>query len=388
MRPDEMEAVAALRPDGGFAWIRDRATRTRLWYVDNLCCPSRTTILTGKTSYRTGVLTNDEFAELGSRTIPAYLQDAGYCTGFVGKYLNRLRGDLAPPSRVEVLGAHRRRPRRRDRLRASWRRDGRTRTPGRFITDEIAGVGAAQLHDCLDRRAARPSSRSGPSPRTSDPIPPRSTPASRCRRTTLIRASTSPTSPTSRPGSRRSTRSPIPRGASRRCSRSGCGRCSASTTSSRGPRVRRRSARRARPHGVRPDERQRLPARRTSDRQPQGPSRTKRRKGASGSPAPASGRSRATCSCRTPTSPPTILEARGRDGSGPTRTELDGVGLQQLLRTVSRGHDRFLPLYVPVEAPDASSRPTGEAYGRGATSTCTMPTGPRSCTTSSSTRRS
>jgi arylsulfatase A-like enzyme len=54
-----------------------------------LCCPSRSTILTGRYAHHTGVLSNADghrFDE--SSTIATWLADAGYTTGLVGKYLN------------------------------------------------------------------------------------------------------------------------------------------------------------------------------------------------------------------------------------------------------------------------------------------------------------
>jgi N-acetylglucosamine-6-sulfatase len=69
----------------------------RGYVVNPLCCPSRTTILTGKYSHGTGIYGNDPpnggfqtFHDMGeeSSTIATWLQDAGYDTGLVGKYLN------------------------------------------------------------------------------------------------------------------------------------------------------------------------------------------------------------------------------------------------------------------------------------------------------------
>jgi arylsulfatase A-like enzyme len=54
-----------------------------------LCCPSRSTILTGRYDTQTGVRNNEEGQELDdTNTLPVWLQDAGYTTGLVGKYLN------------------------------------------------------------------------------------------------------------------------------------------------------------------------------------------------------------------------------------------------------------------------------------------------------------
>ncbi len=76
-------------------------------FVSNsLCCPSRTTLLTGRYSHGTGVWSNRRpfggwatFRKLGAerRTIAVALRAAGYRTSFVGKYLNGYVGKTIPP---------------------------------------------------------------------------------------------------------------------------------------------------------------------------------------------------------------------------------------------------------------------------------------------------
>lgn len=61
-----------------------------------LCCPSRATMLTGQYAHNHGVLSNSApdggyglFNELhGDNYLPIWLQNAGYTTGYIGKYLN------------------------------------------------------------------------------------------------------------------------------------------------------------------------------------------------------------------------------------------------------------------------------------------------------------
>jgi arylsulfatase A-like enzyme len=66
-----------------------------------MCCPARATLLTGGYSFHTGVRTNlegDEFDE--TRTLAVWLDEAGYTTGLIGKYLNHYpwaRGPYIPP---------------------------------------------------------------------------------------------------------------------------------------------------------------------------------------------------------------------------------------------------------------------------------------------------
>jgi arylsulfatase A-like enzyme len=150
MRYDSLDQVADLDPGGGFDWIRTHGTRfPRAWSTNNLCCPGRATYLTGQTSYNNGVFNNTPYADLED-TIAVWMQDAGYCTGFTGKYLNgynekrpRPRGwtfwepltrDIALEDGYRIM-----------------RRDGSIRRPATFVTDELARVSRAQLRDCLDR---------------------------------------------------------------------------------------------------------------------------------------------------------------------------------------------------------------------------------------------
>ena len=63
--------------------------------VDPLCCPSRTTILTGKYSHSTGIYWNapphggfEDFRHEEGSTVATWLHAGGYRTALVGKYLN------------------------------------------------------------------------------------------------------------------------------------------------------------------------------------------------------------------------------------------------------------------------------------------------------------
>jgi arylsulfatase A-like enzyme len=60
--------------------------------TNSLCCPSRTTFLTGEYTHNHGVLTNLEpygYAAFDdTSTLATWLSQAGYRTGFIGKYLN------------------------------------------------------------------------------------------------------------------------------------------------------------------------------------------------------------------------------------------------------------------------------------------------------------
>ncbi len=69
-----------------------------------VCCPSRATFLTGQYAHNNGVYRNSEpnggFTSLdGSRTLPVWLERAGYFTAHIGKYLNGY-GSQSPPTEI------------------------------------------------------------------------------------------------------------------------------------------------------------------------------------------------------------------------------------------------------------------------------------------------
>jgi arylsulfatase A-like enzyme len=74
--------------------LRDRgASFSNSFVTYALCCPSRATFLTGQYAHNHGVLGNTPpnggYAKLDhANTLPVWLQDAGYYTAHLGKYLN------------------------------------------------------------------------------------------------------------------------------------------------------------------------------------------------------------------------------------------------------------------------------------------------------------
>lgn len=76
--------AAIADPDGHWVEFRNGYVNTPL------CCPSRATLLTGRYAHEHGVQTNDDghLLDEGS-TIASWLDEAGYHTGLVGKYLNQ-----------------------------------------------------------------------------------------------------------------------------------------------------------------------------------------------------------------------------------------------------------------------------------------------------------
>jgi arylsulfatase A-like enzyme len=75
-------------------------------YIDSgpLCCPSRAVLLTGQYGHNNGVMWNkpDPYGDLIGKdnTLPVWLQQAGYVTAHVGKYLNYYGKAVANPNVV------------------------------------------------------------------------------------------------------------------------------------------------------------------------------------------------------------------------------------------------------------------------------------------------
>lgn len=70
--------------------------------VNSLCCPSRASILTGQYSHSTDVYRNEfphgAFQAFNDKsTVATWLQEVGYKTSFIGKYLNHYEGPYVPP---------------------------------------------------------------------------------------------------------------------------------------------------------------------------------------------------------------------------------------------------------------------------------------------------
>lgn len=68
------------------AMARDGVHLKNAFVTTSLCSPSRASILTGLYTFRHRVIDNQRMVPEGTLFFPQYLQDAGYQTGFVGKW--------------------------------------------------------------------------------------------------------------------------------------------------------------------------------------------------------------------------------------------------------------------------------------------------------------
>ena len=106
----DMQYLAGLRN----TMARNGTTFSRAYVSYSLCCPSRATILRGQYAHNHGIKSNvaplggeDKFRSTrkDQSTVATWLDDAGYRTKFIGKYLNGYSGKYIPPGWDEWFGA-------------------------------------------------------------------------------------------------------------------------------------------------------------------------------------------------------------------------------------------------------------------------------------------
>ena len=88
---------AGLLPQIEQTFVTSGVNMVNSFVSNSLCCPSRATFLSGQYTHNHGVLTNAPpfgfRAFDDSATMATWLSDAGYLTGFTGKYLNNYTGN-------------------------------------------------------------------------------------------------------------------------------------------------------------------------------------------------------------------------------------------------------------------------------------------------------
>jgi len=100
---DDYPNIRALAADG--------VTFENAFVTNSLCCPSRATMLTGLYPHNHGVMHNNPpdggapaFRSLEPDALPVWFDNAGYETGYVGKYLNYYDGTYVPSGWDEWKG--------------------------------------------------------------------------------------------------------------------------------------------------------------------------------------------------------------------------------------------------------------------------------------------
>jgi arylsulfatase A-like enzyme len=92
---DDQRAGLSVMPETRKRFVRQGVLYSPAFVTTPLCCPSRASIMTGRYAHNHGVKSNFNSGETGadaldhSTTMQRYLQDAGYHTGAIGKFLNQ-----------------------------------------------------------------------------------------------------------------------------------------------------------------------------------------------------------------------------------------------------------------------------------------------------------
>jgi arylsulfatase A-like enzyme len=134
---DDQRATASMQalPTVRRLFVRGGRTYTNAFATTPLCCPSRASIVSGRYAHNHGVHTNDDGMDLDpDATVQRHLQDAGYRTAVVGKYLNRWDPEVDPAHfdefAVWLRGIYRH---------SSWNVNGTVRRPEGYTTGLMTG---------------------------------------------------------------------------------------------------------------------------------------------------------------------------------------------------------------------------------------------------------
>jgi N-acetylglucosamine-6-sulfatase len=118
---DQSERLMSAMPSVRTRVAAQGVTFDNAYITQPLCCPSRATFLRGQYPHNHGVTdiappdggeARFRDLDLDESTFATWLNDAGYRTGFVGKYLNGYKGTYVPPGwdswvgRIDYPGGH------------------------------------------------------------------------------------------------------------------------------------------------------------------------------------------------------------------------------------------------------------------------------------------
>jgi arylsulfatase A-like enzyme len=95
---DQRTGTLEVMPETKHRFVEQGVRFPNAFATTPLCCPSRASIFTGRYAHNHGVVTNEGASGLDhASTIQRYLQDAGYLTAIVGKFLNGWDPGETPP---------------------------------------------------------------------------------------------------------------------------------------------------------------------------------------------------------------------------------------------------------------------------------------------------
>jgi len=130
---DQRAGTLQVMPKTRDVFVAGGTSFTNGFVTTPVCCPSRSSILTGRYVHNTGVRGNGDALRLDqTTTVARYLRDAGYRTGIVGKFLNSWPLDRNPPNfdRWSVFNS--------GYVDTSWNIQGHARTISEYSTDFIS----------------------------------------------------------------------------------------------------------------------------------------------------------------------------------------------------------------------------------------------------------
>src|SRR5262245_65698643 len=79
-------------------WMQAGRRYTQMFVADPSCCPSRSSLMTGRYPHNNGVLTQQQGAKFdGPHSMACYLRSAGYATYEDGKFLTTWPNNQLPP---------------------------------------------------------------------------------------------------------------------------------------------------------------------------------------------------------------------------------------------------------------------------------------------------